>query len=336
MMNPVSPQRLADATVTRVEVGRTSSAPYSDTVGGIRSVRGSVRVTRLAPVPVPAALTGRPEAPPLATTVIERWVADAALPETLQVETVARTGSTNEDLLVRARRCRPDGPLLLAADEQTSGRGRQQRRWVARPRTALLFSLSVPLAGLPAALPAVTLSCGVALADYLIGRGVQVTLKWPNDLLLDGRKLAGILCELAVDADGHATLVVGVGINGSLNDADRADIGQTAAALEEIVPWSLLAGEREAWIAALAGVVLLTVRRFVGEGFIPWRARFNELLDARGQRVDIVDAGHVVASGRVVEVDTIGRLMLATADGSRSINVGDVSLRSAPPDDAAD
>jgi BirA family biotin operon repressor/biotin-[acetyl-CoA-carboxylase] ligase len=293
-------------------------------------------VTRPVSVSAPAAQASRPEAPPLVTAVIERWVADAALPETLRVEVVARTGSTNEDLLVRARRRRPDGPLLLAADEQTAGRGRQQRRWVTRPRTALLFSLSVPLAGLPAALPAVTLACGVALADYLIGRAVPVRLKWPNDLLLDGRKLAGVLCELAVDADGHATLVVGVGINGCLGDADRAAIGQPAAALEERVPWPLLAAEREAWIAALAGVVLLTVRRFVGEGFTPWRMRFNELLDARGQRVDIVDDGHIVASGRVVEVDTIGRLMLATAGGSRGINVGDVSLRAAPSDDAAD
>ena len=293
-------------------------------------------MTHPVPVPAPAAQASRPAAPPLATAVIERWVADAALPETLRVEVVASTGSTNEDLLVRARRRRPDGPLLLAADEQTAGRGRQQRRWVARPRTALLFSLSVPLAGLPAALPAVTLACGVALADYLIGRAVPVRLKWPNDLLLDGRKLAGVLCELAVDADGHATLVVGVGINGGLNDADRAAIGQPAAALEECVPWPLLAAEREAWIAALAGVVLLTVRRFAGEGFTPWRKRFNELLDARGQRVDIVDDGHIVASGRVVEVDTIGRRMLATAGGSRSINVGDVSLRAAPSDDAAD
>lgn len=295
-----------------------------------------MRVTRLVSVSAAAAQAGRPEAPPLVTAVIERWVADAALPETLRVEVVASTGSTNEDLLVRARRRRPDGPLLLAADEQTAGRGRQQRRWVARPRTALLFSLSVPLAGLPAALPAVTLACGVALADYLIGRAVPVRLKWPNDLLLDGRKLAGVLCELAVDADGQATLVVGVGINGCLGDADRAVIGQPAAALEERVPWPLLAAEREAWIAALAGVVLLAVRRFVGEGFSPWRMRFNELLDARGQRVDIVDDGHIVASGRVVEVDTMGRLMLATAGGSRSINVGDVSLRAAPSDDAAD
>jgi len=293
-------------------------------------------VTQPASVPASAAQAGHLEAPPLATAVIEGWLADAALPELLQVDAVAKTGSTNEDLLALARRHRPDTPQLLAADEQTAGRGRQQRRWVVRPRTALLFSLAVPLAGLPGALPAVTLACGVALADHLIGRGVPVTLKWPNDLLLDGRKLAGVLCELAVDADGRATLVVGVGINGSLNDADRAAIGQPAAALEERVPWTLLAAEREAWIAALAGVVLLTVRRFVSEGFTPWRTRFNELLQARGQRVDIVDNGRIVASGRVVEVDSIGRLMLATKDGSRSINVGDVSLRPAPDDDAAD
>lgn len=278
----------------------------------------------------------RAEAPPLSGAVIERWLVDAALPERIEVEAVARTGSTNEDLLLRARRHRPDRPLLLAADEQTAGRGRQRRPWVARPRSALLFSLAVPLAVLPGALPAVTLACGVALSETLLARGVPVRLKWPNDLLLEGRKLGGVLCELAVDADGHATLVVGVGVNGRLDDADRVAIGQPAAALADIVPWSLLAGEREAWLAALAGGVLQAVRRFVSEGFIAWRARFNELLDARDERVDIVDDGRIVASGRVVEVDTIGRLLLATPNGMRTINVGDVSLRPTSNDDAAD
>lgn len=276
-----------------------------------------------------------PEPPPLDKTAIEGWLADAGVAEPVEVDVAATTGSTNEDLLVRSRRRRPDRVLLRAADEQTAGRGRQQRPWIARPRSALLFSLAVPLGTLPAALPAVTLACGVALADHLIGRGAVVRLKWPNDVLLGGRKLAGVLCELAVDPDGNATLVVGVGVNCWLTDADQARIGQPAAALTEVVSSPLLAGQREAWIAALAGVLLLAARRFASEGFMPWRVRFNELLYARGEAVDIIDGGSVVASGRIVEVDAIGRLILAAASGPRAVSVGDVSVRLAPTDPAA-
>jgi BirA family transcriptional regulator, biotin operon repressor / biotin---[acetyl-CoA-carboxylase] ligase len=280
---------------------------------------------------VPNADGGSPDSPPLDQSVIERWLADAEPGETVEVVVVPSTGSTNEDLLVECRRQQPPAALLRATDEQTAGRGRQRRLWLARPRSALLLSLAVPLPSLPAALPAVTLACGVALADHLIARGVPVRLKWPNDLLLAGRKLAGVLCELAVDPDGNATLVIGIGVNGWLSDDDRERIGQPAAALSEVVSPALLAGQREAWIAALATVVLRTARRFIEDSFAPWRGRFNELLEARGELVDIVDDGKVIISGRVVEVDTIGRLMLSTATGLRAISVGDVSVRRLEP-----
>ena len=173
---------------------------------------------------------------------------------------------------------------LLAADEQTAGRGRQRRPWIARPRTALLFSLAVPLPELLPTLPAIAPACGAALADHLIERGVEARLKWPNDLLLDGRKLGGILCELAVDADGQSTLVIGVGINVLLTADDRARIGQPAAALADVLPARMLAGEREAWIAALATTVLALVRRFAAEGFAPWRRALQRA--AAGARCD--------------------------------------------------
>jgi BirA family biotin operon repressor/biotin-[acetyl-CoA-carboxylase] ligase len=265
----------------------------------------------------------------LSADVIKRWLADDGMPNDCQVEVVATTGSTNEDLLVRARQQQPTNPILRAADAQTAGRGRQKRAWLARPRSALLFSLAVPLDALPAALPAITLANGVALAEYLHGRGVLVDLKWPNDVLLEGRKLAGILCEVGVDADGRATLVVGVGVNVWLTNEERAAIGQPAAALSEVVASSLLAAEREAWIAQMAAAVLAMVSRYVDDGFVPVRERYNAMLHARGDEVDIVDDGQITASGRVIEVDTIGRLVLASKNGTRTINVGDVSLRRA-------
>ena len=138
---------------------------------------------------------------------------DVGLAEPVEADVQPNVGSTNQELLLRYRLRRPATAQLLAADEQTAGRGRQRRPWVARPRTALLFSLAVPLPELLPSLPAIAPACGAALADQLIERGIEARLKWPNDLLLDGRKLGGILCELAVDADGQSTLVIGVQIN---------------------------------------------------------------------------------------------------------------------------
>jgi BirA family biotin operon repressor/biotin-[acetyl-CoA-carboxylase] ligase len=173
------------------------------------------------------------------------------------------------------------------------------------------------------------LAAALGVARGVEALGARPSLKWPNDVLLDGRKLAGILCELGIDAGGRATLVVGVGLNGWLTEDDRAGIGQPAAALAEVVASSLLAAEREAWIAQMAAALLQMVSGYVERGFVPVRERYNALLSARGDEVDIIDAGRVTASGRVVEVDSIGRLVLATSSGSRAINVGDVSLRRA-------
>jgi len=268
-------------------------------------------------------------APPLSQAALERWLEDAALVEPVSVAVRPQAGSTNEELLLSCRVQQPAIVQILAVDEQTAGRGRQRRPWHARPRAALLFSLAIPLPELLPGLPAITPACGAALADALIARGVPIQLKWPNDLMLGARKLGGLLCELGVDTNGQATLILGVGINVFLTAEDRVQIGQPAAALDEILSPRLLAGEREAWIATLAARMLAMARRFSTEGFTPWRARCNELLQSRGEMVDIVDDGRSIANGRAIEIDTQGRLVLETAGGLRPIQVGDVSLR--PP-----
>ena len=267
---------------------------------------------------------GADDAVPLRLAVLQRCV-DALQP--LRTEAVAALPSTNAELLARARQQSPRSAQLLAADHQSAGRGRHGRAWHARPCSALLFSLAVPLDRLPPALPAVTLACGVAVADALRARGVVVQLKWPNDLLLEGRKLGGILCELATDAAGRATLIAGAGINAWLTDDDRAAIGQPAAALADAVD---LSSGREAWIAALAVAILNAVAAYAEHGFDPWRARFNALLHGRGQLADIVEGGHTVAGGRIVEVDAAGRLVLDAGSSTLAISVGDLSLRVTP------
>lgn len=267
------------------------------------------------------------DSPALSARAIEGWLIDAGFARPVIVEAVTSTGSTNDDLLARARIAQPQHPIVRATDHQTAGRGRLRRPWVARERTAMLFSVALPLHSLPAALPAITLACGVGIAEFLDSRGVPVELKWPNDVRIGGCKLAGTLSELAVDGDGRSTLVIGVGVNGWLDAHDRASIDQPAVALSDFLAMAEVAAEREAWIGRLAGVILDTVERFIAEGFAPFRARFNALLESRGSIVGIVDGGDSVVSGRLLEADALGRLLVQTDAGTRAISVGDVSVR---------
>lgn len=272
------------------------------------------------------------EPPALSARAIEGWLADAAGEVACRVETIDETASTNADLMARARDAQFSHPILRATDFQYEGRGRQGRPWVALPRHALLFSLGMPLVELPASLPSITLACGVALAECLQGRGVAVQLKWPNDLRIGGRKLGGILSELAVDDAGAFTLVVGVGINLHLTRSAREVIDQPAVALDELLEPGLVAAEREAWIGRFGAAILQTLAAFSREGFAVFRPRFNALMEGRGQLADVLEGGRSVMSGRILEVDAYGRLLIEVGSGApRAVTVGDIAFRTASP-----
>ena len=241
-----------------------------------------------------------------------------------EVEAVQETASTNTDLLQRVRRAQPPRPLLRAALRQTAGRGRHGRRWFAAAGDALLFSLAVPMTADGARIAAATLACGVGAAEPLRAAGVPVSLKWPNDLLLDGRKLGGVLCELAADGEGRRTLVVGVGVNLHLDAATRDSIGQPAAALDEVMTAEV---RREWLIGRIATAVLDALRLYDEQGFVPLQPRFMALFGQRDAAVDLLELGARVASGRALGVDGEGRLLLQTAQGVRVCSSGELSLR---------
>ncbi len=247
----------------------------------------------------------------------------------VRVEVVDQTGSTNDDLLDRARAAAPHQPVLLAALHQMAGRGRHGRRWHDARGRALLFSVMTGWSRDPATASAVTLACGVAVAEALRARGVEARLKWPNDILLGGRKLGGILTELALAPDGRASLVVGVGLNLCLDPEQRVAIDQPAAALDERIEESSLAAGREGWIACLAASVLQAVERFEQEGFAPFRARFDALFAFVGRPASLLQVGMPVLNGVVAGVDAEGRLLLATDAGVQPAASGELSLRDA-------
>lgn len=212
-----------------------------------------------------------------------------------------RTDSTNE----RARELAAGGAVhgtLVTASEQSAGRGRQGRTWSAPPGRALLCSLV--LRDPPRLLP---LIAGVAVAEVV---GDHATLKWPNDVLLDGRKVAGILVE-GRPQEGWA--VLGIGVNVALRPEDfPAELRETAGtlgltktdAIEEVLS-ALLAGLRR-WLGSEASEVLAAVR-----------AR-----DAlRGQPVSWA-GGSGVGAG----IDEDGRLVVNTDAGPVTLEAGEVHL----------
>ena len=244
----------------------------------------------------------------------------AAAAAEVAVEVVHETGSTNADLLARAATL--EGNLLLVAERQSAGRGRAGRSWLSSEGGSLTFSLAwqfaLPLHGL-AGLP---LAVGVALAEALAALGVTVQLKWPNDLLKDGAKLAGVLIETQSGAGGALWAVIGVGLNLALPDELEARIERPAAS----APW-LARMDRDALMAALLDQLASSLRQFEQGGFGAFCARWNRLHAYQGSPVLILDGGATLHEGIAAGVDDGGALLLDCAGGRIAVCAGDVSLR---------
>jgi BirA family biotin operon repressor/biotin-[acetyl-CoA-carboxylase] ligase len=238
----------------------------------------------------------------------------------VDVEVVASTGSTNADLLARA----PElvRPTLLIAEHQSAGRGRAGRSWLSAAGASLTFSLAWKFAGAPQHLLGLPLAVGVALAEAVAAQGVPVQLKWPNDVLKDGAKLAGILIETRGAAGGGTWAVIGIGLNLLMPDEMEVRIGRPIAT----APW-LARMDRDALMAALLAALVGAMNQFEAAGFTAFRARWDGLHAWRGQPVAIIDAGAAVQQGVAVGVDDSGRLLLDTIGGRVAVLAGDVSLR---------
>jgi BirA family biotin operon repressor/biotin-[acetyl-CoA-carboxylase] ligase len=238
----------------------------------------------------------------------------------VDIEVVPETASTNADLMARAARL--EAPLLRIALHQTAGRGRAGRSWLSAQGGSLTFSLAWHFAGGPAALAGLPLAVGVALAEALGALDLQVQLKWPNDVLRQGEKLAGVLIETQQAAAGGTWAVIGVGINLLMPDELEQRIGRPAAG----APW-LAQMERDTLMATLLVHLANMLATFETQGFAPFCARWNRLHAWQGRQVAIVDNGATLQEGSASGVDEGGCLLLDTAAGRVAVTAGDVSLR---------
>lgn len=220
-----------------------------------------------------------------------------------------RVGSTSAWLRDRAREGAPHGTAVRAR-EQTAGRGRLGRSWLAAPDHAVLLSVLVRR-DLPAQrAPLLALAAAVAVAEVVPGLGI----KWPNDLLApDGRKVAGILLEAEFAAGRLDHAVVGVG----LNVHGHPDL-PTATSLDDAFPGR--PHDVEALADAIAAAVLAEVERLVDrpeEVLDRWRERSVTL----GRQVVVGDV-----AGEAIGLDPDGALVVRTASGPKRIVAGDVAL----------
>jgi BirA family biotin operon repressor/biotin-[acetyl-CoA-carboxylase] ligase len=151
---------------------------------------------------------------------------------------------------------------------------------------------------------------------------VQIQLKWPNDVLKDGDKLAGILIETQSAPGGGTWAVIGIGLNLIMPDEVEAQLGRSAAG----APW-LARMDRDVLMAALLDALAEALRLFAGQGFAAFSARWNLRHAWQGRTVVILDNGQVLQEGLAAGVDDAGRLLLDTAEGRTSVLAGDVSLR---------
>ncbi|MDQ9169166.1 biotin--[acetyl-CoA-carboxylase] ligase [Oxalobacteraceae bacterium R-40] len=242
------------------------------------------------------------------------------------IEVVRETGSTNADLMARLHALR--GPVLLIAEKQTAGRGRAGRTWHMEPGKTLTFSLAWKFALPLAQLPGLSLVAGVSLAETLAAWGIDARLKWPNDVLKDGGKLAGILIEAAPEKDNpsHAAwAVIGIGLNLDASPALQAQIGAPIAAADSLPENRSF--DRNRIVAALLNSLAKALVQFEDEGLSPFIERWNCLHAYAGKPVAILDHGNVLHRGRALGIDHAGRFLLDTDEGQVAVMSGDVSLR---------
>lgn len=232
---------------------------------------------------------------------------------------VAETGSTNADLAAEAGAGAPEG-IVLAAEWQRAGRGRMGRTWTAPPRAGLAFSLLLrPVEVAPARWAWLPLLAGLAAAAGVARTvDVEVRLKWPNDLLVGSRKLAGILAERAGDA-----VVIGVGLNVTTTAAELPGEAATSLAHE-----GAPALDRTA--------LLVAILRELEAAYAGWRSARGDADEAglreeyrgrcatlgRDVRVELPDGRTL--TGAAYDIDATGRLLVRTGAGEEAVSAGDV------------
>ena len=237
-----------------------------------------------------------------------------------EILTFEETASTN-DVATRLGREGRAGGLLVFAERQTAGRGRFGRRWDSAPHAGLWFSLLLRPAFATTLWPRLTTWAGVCVAAAIErATGLHTQMKWPNDVLIGEKKIAGILTECSSDTERGMFAVVGIGVNVN-HDAMPAELADRAASLRQITGRTL---DRSALAAAIVAELAARLPDV--------DANFDRILAEAARRSSVLgkwirlDAAGISFEGCAESLDAEGNLLLRLADGSlRTMTAGEVT-----------
>ena len=242
------------------------------------------------------------------------------------VETTWMVDSTNSVLLRR-----PNPPLgmceVLLAEYQSAGRGRRGRSWLAPPGGAICLSLNWSFREVPPDLGALGLAIGVCVLRTLRGAGLErASLKWPNDILVQGRKLGGILIELRAESGGPASVVIGIGLNVALGGALLAEIEHAGMPATDLVASGVTRLSRNMLAAALIGRMVQGLERFESEAMRPFIEEWRAADALQGLQIEVRTAAGNVC-GWAKGIDLHGALVVETPHGLQRFISGEVTVR---------
>ncbi len=236
-----------------------------------------------------------------------------------RVRVVDETGSTNRDVMLAAERGEPEG-LALFARRQHEGRGRMGRRWHTLP-DSLAFSVLLRPGLPPERMPMLSLVAAVAAHEAIAASAPEARIKWPNDILHEGRKLAGILTEMRAEPGRVHAAAIGIGVNLAQPAGGwPEDIAPLAADLASI---AARPPRRSQLAADLLRALDHWLARFREEGFAPVREAWLKAHGANGQRVRAHD-GEGYIEGVAAGLDDDGALLLDTGHGLRRVIAGEL------------
>ncbi len=244
------------------------------------------------------------------------------VPFVTEVHYLPATTSTNDVLKGLANQGAPEGTIVVT-DEQTAGRGRLDRRWIAPPASSLLFSVLFRPALTAQRAHALTMLCSLGVRDAVRDAlGLAVGLKWPNDIVHQGQKLGGLLTEIDADSESLRWGIVGMGINVNWDPSAISGLAQPATSLSNI------AGAPVPRQGLLKAILQAISQRYAAlkEGVSPAR-EWEAALETVGQRV-VVEGGAEGLEGTAVGVASDGALLVRASSGQiHRVLVGDVSIR---------
>ena len=243
------------------------------------------------------------------------------------VDVFLEIDSTNTWLRQKALDGAPTGSVCVA-EMQSAGRGRRNRRWVSPFAASLYLSLLWRSATGAADLGGLSLAAGVAIVRSLRTFGIDTAgLKWPNDVLVDGAKLAGILIDVIGESTGPCSVIIGIGINVAMPESAAAEIDQDWTDLSSLTGQKRISRNRLA--ASVLGCMIAALEAFERAGLHPFLDEWRRYDIIHGRQVNLRLPNEVI-NGRACGIDSGGALLVDTAAGRRRFASGEVSLRVAP------